>query len=450
MASGLSAWGGPTASTNPNWKPLERYVFGNRLGVATDAVVIQHRGQIVYERYDRGYHPQMPHLTWSVTKTLAAALIGIAEKEGFLHRDDLLSKYVSGLEGDQKLWRLNHFLQMTSGIAWKEGYDLSPIRSSVVHMLYLRGMDDMARYTLGLPFDSEPGQRFIYSSGDSNVLMDVLKKALPSNEKNSFPWTRLFQPLGISSATWEQDRSGTFIGSSYLYVTPRDLAKLGQLYLQDGLWNGQSILPADWVQYQKTLSPGFAQASGHDSKTPFGAHLWLNQDLPGRQERPYPDAPADTTAMLGYAGQSVFMIPSLDLVVVRLAQDSLSPRMNKNEFLKRILRALFPAFRADQVRIKKQKLPHRKVEVKKEGTLLDLPRMLFSLAAKEYCSCRFVEGQDDSRCRKRAKKLLPLWGLKVDDALKEVRVGWYGDSRKSLARWNSAEIGCQLLGPSIP
>ncbi|MBL7714170.1 MAG: serine hydrolase [Bdellovibrionales bacterium] len=447
MASSLAA------AATPDFRPLEKYAFGNRLGVTTDAVLIQHQGKIIYEKYDRGYQAQTPHLTWSVTKTIAAALIGIAEKEGLLHRDDLLSKYIPGLGPEKSSWRLSHFLQMTSGIAWREGYDLSPIRSSVVHMLYLRGMSDMSAYTLGLPTQFMPGHRFIYSSGDTNVLMDVLKRVLPLAEKNTFPWTRLFQPLGIQSAVFEQDQSGTFVGSSYLYVSPRDLLKLGQLYLQNGNWNGVQVIPAEFVQYQKTLSPGFQNAIGHDSKTPFGAHLWLNQDVPGQQPRPYADAPDDTIAMLGYAGQSVFMIPSLDLVIVRAAQDTLSPMMDKNEFLKRIIQAIYPGYQAPASGVQKSKVKKQgeKVQPKNEGDLSELPRMLFSLAAKEYCSCHFIEGQSASVCKKRAKKLIPLFGLDVDQSTKSVRVGWYkNDFDKSFAQFHSAELGCSLKGPSIP
>jgi CubicO group peptidase (beta-lactamase class C family) len=148
----------------------------------------------------------------------------------------------------------------------------------------------------------------------------------------------LFDRIGMSRATWERDQAGTFVGSSYLYATPRDLAKFGYLYLHDGQWAGERILAEGWVDYTRTLAPAWSTMplTEEDKEDNPGAHWWLNKGLPERQvPPPWPDAPADTFAALGHWGQSIFVIPSLDLVIVRTADDR-DGTFKKNTLLKLI------------------------------------------------------------------------------------------------------------------
>ena len=114
----------------------------------------------------------------------------------------------------------------------------------------------MAQYTSERPIAYKPGNVFNYSSGETNLLMGILKKAINNKERyNDFPWKELFEPLGMKNITWEQDQSGTFVGSSYLYMPSRELIKFGELFLNQGNWKGKRVLSSSWVRFSYELAP---------------------------------------------------------------------------------------------------------------------------------------------------------------------------------------------------
>jgi CubicO group peptidase (beta-lactamase class C family) len=173
-----------------------------------------------------------------------------------------------------------------------------------------------------------PGSAFAYASGDSVLLMAALRDVVGEERYADWPWTALFDVIGMD-ATLERDAADTFVGSSYLYASPRDLAKLGFLYLEGGRWQDRQLLP-----------PGWAQQAGEPGPAPFyGRHWWTNRgdaDL-----RPWPDAPADTIAASGHWGQKMFVIPSRDLVIVRTGDDR--DRSFETDTFLRLVLAAFPA-----------------------------------------------------------------------------------------------------------
>lgn len=309
---------------------LEEYVMrrtgddNDRKGPRTNAFVVIKDGKLVLERYARGYTPETPLLIWSVTKSITNTLIGIAQHQQKLNINDPASKYYKPLDTpEHKDIRITDFLRMSSGIEWNETYETSPIFSSVMAMLYTRGRADMARFVSEQPQKYAPGAHWSYSSGDTNVLSAVLQGAV-GDAYATFPWKELFDKLGIQNAVLERDAAGTFVGSSYLYITARDLAKWAYLYLNDGVWEGQRILPEGWVNYTLTMAPAYYKTEIDDSlrEDNPGAQFYLNIGDPTRNiDRPWPEAPPDTFAGLGHWGKSVYVIPSLDLIVVRLADD---------------------------------------------------------------------------------------------------------------------------------
>lgn len=315
-----------------------------RSGVRTEAfVLIGSGGNLIYERYARGYGPQTRHYGWSMSKTVLAALVGIAEKEGKLRRDARVSDVAKDFAGRAQLadLRVDHLLRMSSGLDWAENYEYSPLKSTVIAMLYTVGFSDMADYVAGRRQAFAPGTHYRYSSGDTNLLSAVLKAALGA-EYDDYPFNRLFVPLGMTSAVFEQDGSGTYVGSSYVYATARDFARFGYLYLRGGMWNGVRVLPEDWIRYCTQLAPAFftTTLSAEDKDDRPGASMWLNLDDPQRGlPSPWPDAPRDTFAALGHWGQSIFVIPGRDVVAVRLADDR-GPVFDKNRYLKRLLESL--------------------------------------------------------------------------------------------------------------
>lgn len=319
------------AVDGPAAQALDAYVFPGtpdneeRAGIRTDGVVVVRHGQVVYERYGRGYTATTPHLAWSVSKTFMNALAGVAVREGRLDVEEVVCAYVDGLPSAACEVSIEDLLSMASGFDWHETYEGDgPTSSSVLAMLYGQGQGDMARFVAGHPLRDPPGTTWMYSSGDTNLLSAAVGAALTPVYGRDFAWSALFEPLGVTSATWERDGAGTLVGSSYLWATPRDLARFGLLWLHDGCWGGERVLPEGWVAWSTEVPPGFrSKPLGRDDGDVQGRQVWLNRPVPevGQVERPWPSVPEDAYAARGHWKQSITVIPSLDLVVVRVADD---------------------------------------------------------------------------------------------------------------------------------
>jgi CubicO group peptidase (beta-lactamase class C family) len=201
---------------------------------------------------------------------------------------------------------LDELMRMTSGLAFDESY--GDTDSDVAQMLFVKG--DKAGFAASMALAYPPGTHWAYSSGTTTILAGVLRQSFGDEpDYLRYPKERLFDPIGMRSAVLEPDASGIFAASSFLYATARDFARLGLLFLHDGVWDGTRILPAGWVTYSLTptkLSP--------DSE--YGAHVWLK--LPGSPGGGAPPMPDDTYYMLGHDEQVVAVVPSRDLVIVRL------------------------------------------------------------------------------------------------------------------------------------
>ena len=311
----------------------------------TNAFLMFKDGYLVYERYAHGFKPDQPQRAWSVSKSVANALVGIAVKKGLFSQEDSISKYLPSFQAKpRQALTVSHLLRMSSGLAWKEGYEYDPLKSDVIAMLYTTNFDDMGGLAGSKPFLLPPGQRFCYSSGETNLLLKALRVGLPKDEWDNFPWKELFDPLSVSTATWERDSSGNFVGSSYLFISPKDLARIGLLYLNDGVWQGRRILPQGWVEYSTTPAPAFARTKleGKNRCRSYGALWWLNRPTPQINcARPYPDAPASAYMALGHHGQSMVLLPEQNIILVRNAVDK-GGRMDMNQYLKLLLESLEP------------------------------------------------------------------------------------------------------------
>lgn len=327
--------------TGPAVEALENYAFAprndaTREGIRTDALLIIRGDQIIYERYAAPTTEQTPHLTWSISKSLLATVLGVAYGEGRFKLDDPALKFYPALDKHPAI-TLGHLLNWASGLDWQEDYEYAPLKSSVVAMLYTRGHRDMAAFTAAHDSYAAAGQAFRYSSGDSNLLAAALKTMVGPERYADYPWTALFEPLGIRHAVWESDASGTFVASSYAYLTARDLARVGLLMARGGRWNDRQLLPEDWVTFN--LKP-FAGYKAHQDEAMPGGHWWLNRPVDGATS-PWPDAPPDTFAALGHWGQALYVMPSEKLVIVRYADDR-DGSYQHNELLKRVLQAVRP------------------------------------------------------------------------------------------------------------
>ncbi|KZN18517.1 MULTISPECIES: serine hydrolase domain-containing protein [Pseudomonas] len=331
-------WSPGPKVTGTALQALENYAFAPRddathQGIRTDALLVIRDGQLIYERYAGPTTAQTPHLTWSISKSLMAAVLGVAYGEGLFKLQDPVQKFYPPLEKHPAM-TMADLLHWASGLDWQEDYEYAPLKSSVVAMLYTRGHRDMAAFTVEHDEYAKPGQAFRYSSGDSNLLSAALKTIVGPARYPDYPWTALFEPLGIRSAVWEADATGTFVASSYAYLTARDLARVGLLMARDGRWRERQLLPKEWVDFCREP---FARYQANQDEAVPGGHWWLNRAVEGATQ-PWPDAPADTFAALGHWGQAMYVIPSENLVIVRYGDDR-DGRYRHNELLRLALKA---------------------------------------------------------------------------------------------------------------
>lgn len=266
----------------------------------TRAVVVVHAGQIVGEQYARGFDAQTPLLGWSMGKSIANAIVGRLVADGVLSLDD------AGLRpewsGERAQITLRDLLRMESGLAFEEEYDPN---TDATNMLFTPG--STADFAAGKQLEANPGTYWSYSSGASNIVCEVAQRA--SGMGPEMARALVFDPLGMDSAVMEPDNAGGLVCSSFPYATGRDWARFGQWFLQGGTWQGQDLLPADWIDF--TTTPVELE-----TENPYGAHWWLNVDADG--EVRMPAVPVDAYWASGNEGQQVVVVPSLDLVVVRL------------------------------------------------------------------------------------------------------------------------------------
>ena len=308
----------PTGDPPPALAPLLDAMFDPD-GALTRAfaVVVVHRGRLVAERYadviehfdapDEPITAGTPLLSWSMAKSMLHALVGMLVDEDRLEL---------AAPADVPLWRaaddprryitLDHLLAMRDGLDFVEDY-VDAGRSDVIEMLWGRGKEDVAHFAADRPLAAPPGARFNYSSGTTNVLSGIVARAVGAGQPyEDFLQARLFDAVGMRSAHATFDAAGTFIASSFVYCTARDFARFGTLYLRDGVWEGRRLLPQGWVDHARRH-----RSTDEETGNGYGAQWWVDAD----------DADGHGTFWAnGYEGQSVMVVPGLDLVVVRLGK----------------------------------------------------------------------------------------------------------------------------------
>jgi CubicO group peptidase (beta-lactamase class C family) len=318
-AAGIDAAAVDEAFAEPGPNPTRR----------TRAVVVVHDGAIAAERYAAGFGRDSALPGWSVTKSVVNALAGALVRQGRLALDAPVDVPEWSAPGDpRRAITLRQLLTMTSGLEFSESY-ANPL-GDVLWMLF--GTGSAAHFAAGKPLAAPPGERWYYSSGTTNILARALRRAVGGSDADylTFPRRALFEPLGMATAVLEPDASGHFVGSSFMFASARDWARLGQLYLQDGVWEGKRLLPEGWVAFSTTPVPAARGGA-------YGAHFWLR--LPAVYA-PSGDAglPPDAYHAVGFEGQLVTIVPSRKLVVVRLGLSVGPGAWDHAAFLRRLLR----------------------------------------------------------------------------------------------------------------
>jgi CubicO group peptidase (beta-lactamase class C family) len=322
----LSPWpeGMGPAQSDP---ALQSILSNSQLtGPAMRAVLVIRDGKLIGEVFGKGFSAATPLLGWSMTKTVTAALVGerIASGALQLDQDHLFAQW----SGDARAQiKLRDLMAMQSGLVFNEDYsDLA----DVTRMLFLER--DQAGFAAGQPLKVAPGTEFSYSTGSAVLASRVWMNSFSTQgEALRYPQKALFAPLGMASAVLEADESGTFSGGSYLYATPRDWAKFAQMLLQDGVWQGKRLLPAGYVDLME-----------HPTKASNGIYTEGFMWRVGPQSSPQTQAglPSDTVWLQGHDGQTISIVPSEKLIVLRMGLTPANLRYKPQELLKAVLSAV--------------------------------------------------------------------------------------------------------------
>lgn len=337
----------PLGDASPE-KPLPPEVDAEKLAAAMDAefgepnpdwvrgtrgVVVVYKGEIIAERYADGFDLYTPLTSWSMTKSMTSAMVGVLVKQGKIdiHAPASVPEWQG--EGDPRAAiTLDQLLRMSSGLEFSEAY--FDYTSDVTEMLFRRG--DAAKLVAVKPLAHPPDTHWSYSSGTTNLIQRIIREAVDGDLEDylNFPRKEIWHKIGMTHSTMEPDASGTFVGSSFFFVTPRDWARFGLLYSDDGVWQGERILPEGWVEYSVTPTPPAPQGQ-------YGAQWWLNAGEPDDpSDRPWPDLPTDAFAAQGFESQRCVVIPSRDLVVVRMGQSRPEKASSLNDFVRDLLAAI--------------------------------------------------------------------------------------------------------------
>jgi CubicO group peptidase (beta-lactamase class C family) len=265
----------------------------------TRSLLVVYKDKIIAEKYDTSFSKNSKILGWSMTKSITATYFGILQKQGkfAINKPAPIAEWAND---DRKKITTSDLLQMNSGLEWDESYDKI---SDATKMLFQA--EDMTKSQIEKAQTGKTNQSWNYSSGTTNLLSGILRNQFKTHQEYvDFWYSSLIDKIGMNSMIVEQDMAGNFVGSSYGWATTRDWAKFGLLYLHKGNWNGEQIFDASWSDYVATPTNG--------SKGIYGAHFWLNA---GNR---YPNAPKEMYSANGFQGQMIFIIPSKELVIVRL------------------------------------------------------------------------------------------------------------------------------------
>jgi len=276
----------------------------------TRAIVVVLGDRIIAEQYAPGNDKDTPMHGWSMSKSVTNSLVGILAKEKGLdiHAPAPIAAWKNPEDPRHKI-TLDMMLRMSSGLAFEEVY--GPFKDAT-YMLYTA--ESMADYAVAKPLVADPDTVWNYSSGTANIIARIVTDQSGGSLSgyHKFAKEYLFNKIGAYSAVIEPDASGSFVGSSYMFATARDWARFGLFLKNKGVWNNEKILPDGWMEYSITPTP---QAPIGE----YGALFWLNAgEKSNPDHRKFPSLPLDLYYCGGFNGQIVAVIPSRDMVVVRL------------------------------------------------------------------------------------------------------------------------------------
>ena len=290
----------------------------------TEGYLIIKDGYIIAEDYFRAFSSGQTHTSYSVAKSFTSAIIGIAIDKGFIGSvDDKISEYYTSLNNDTvQQWKkditIRNLLTMTSGIQWSE--------NSITDndLLNMSTSSDYVDYVLNKSIEVEPGTRWSYNSGESMLLSGIINLTT-GKSMLEFAENNLLQPIGINDLDWISDSKNHTVAGWGIYATMQDFARFGYLYLNNGSWDGKQIISEQWIN--ESTSP-------FRTETPFYGYLWWLSD--GAFDNGI-DLPNDIFMAIGAFGQYIIVIPSENIIIVRVGNDL---NWNADEFIQLVLEAV--------------------------------------------------------------------------------------------------------------
>ena len=290
-------------------------------GPRTVGALVVQDGRIVAERYADGFGPFTANRTWSVAKSLSGTLVGHFALNGRIDpaKPARIPEWGSAQSDPRRTITNDQLLRMASGLY----SDTAGSRTDAVYF----GGSAVTEMATNWPLIAKPGTRFRYANNDILLAIRSLRSAIGDAEYEGAA-RGFFDQIGMRHTFAETDYRGNYVLSSQVWSTARDLARFGQLYVQDGIWNGKRVLPEDWRRYVTT--PSGPQPPEGDFG--YGATFWLLNNSPG--------VPADTFAAFGNRGQYVVIVPSRKIVIVRRGEDATGARFDVAKFTANVLAAL--------------------------------------------------------------------------------------------------------------
>jgi len=297
----------------------------------TRAFVVAYRGKIIGERYAPGWTKDTPQISWSQGKSITATLIGILIQRGLLGLGQPAPiEDWRGADDPRSEIRIRDLLQMSSGLDFAYlGFRSERFSKENEHFRVYFDSIDVLEHAVNQPLKAPPGTRWSYLNSDPLSLGRIIRDTVEAQGEDylTFPQRALFDRIGVRNAVLETDAWGNFILSGYDYVSARDWVRFGLLYLNGGVWQGERVLPEGWTEFVSTPAPA-------DAKKNYGGMFWLN--LPPRMDR----VPKDTYWSSGFMGQVTMVIPSRDMVVVRMGPSPGNIYPYLNEVIGRVLEAV--------------------------------------------------------------------------------------------------------------
>jgi len=273
----------------------------------TNAILVIQNGSVVYEKYNSPITTNTKLVSHSMAKSYTGLLTGIMIDDSLIssvNETNLLSEW----SDKRKHISIHHLLNMQSGLDFVEQYDVDG-RSDTLEMIFGSGRFDQASFASSLELKTPfPGMKYNYSTGETNILSKIIKERLELNNiiYRDYIDEKIVNKLGLDNTIFEFDKAGTFIGGNSIYASARDYARFGYLYLRNGQWDGETVVSKKWIDATRTPAQNTYQLYSNKFWHP---HPAFTRGLP-----------EDTYYCAGFGGQYILIIPSKDLVIVRLGE----------------------------------------------------------------------------------------------------------------------------------